>query len=418
MNTTTRWITALAMALGAVGPQPALAQAAARTHWVTTWMAAPQPLWGPEFILPLGMPERLDNRTLRQFARISVGGARLRLVISNEHGSEPLRVAAAGVAVAMTKGTIVPRTDRAARFAGQRSVTVPPGARALSDPIDLRLADRSRLAISVFVASATPAGFHFDARDTMLSVEGDAVHRPQWNAAAQAMTTRALVTAITVERHRPTAAVVALGDSITDGNGSTPSADRRWPDALAERLAARGIAVLNAGISGNRLLRDGMGQGGLARAARDVFAQREVRTLVVLLGTNDIGWPGGPFAPHEDPVAPQALIDGLRQLIAQARAQSVRIVGATLPPFEGALEGTPLEGHYSPAKEATRQAVNRWIRASREFDAIVDFDRLLRDPAHPSRLLPRYDSGDHLHPNDAGYRAMAALLDRSGALGL
>jgi lysophospholipase L1-like esterase len=409
---------ALVLALGAALLPPALAQAAPRMHWVTTWMAAPQPVWGPAFVLPTGTPQRFENLTLRQFARISVGGSRLRLVISNEHGNEPLQIAAAGIAVATPAGTIDPKSDRAVRFASQRAVTVPPGARAVSDPIDLRVADRTRLAISLFVPSAAPAGFHFDARDTMRSASGDAVHRALWDDTAPTIASRAFVAALAVERARPTAAVVALGDSITDGNGSTPSADRRWPDALAERLSQRGIAVLNAGISGNRLLRDGMGQGGLARAARDVFGQREASTVVVLLGTNDLGWPGSPFAPTEAPVSSQELIQGFRQLIAQARTHGVRIIGATLPPFEGALEGTPLEGHYSPAKEATRQAFNHWIRESREFDAIVDFDRLLQDPARPARLAAQYDSGDHLHPNDAGYEAMAALLDRSGVLGL
>jgi lysophospholipase L1-like esterase len=413
-----RWMAGVALASCAALLQPAAAQVHEPTRWVTTWMAAPQPVWGPDFILPIGAPARLENQTLRQHLRISVGGERLRLVISNEHGTEPLHVAAAGVAVSRSHRETDPATDRPVRFAGQRQTTVPPGARALSDPIDLRVADRTRLAVSLFLPSAALAGFHFDARDTMLVAHGDAVHRPRWDSGAGELSTRAFLAAVSVERKRATAAVVALGDSITDGNGSTPSADRRWPDALADRLAARGVAVLNAGISGNRLLRDGMGHSGLARAARDVFGQREVRTLVVLLGTNDIGWPGGPFAPNEPAATPQELIEGFRQLIAQARTQRVRIVGATLPPFEGALAGTPLEGHHSPEKDATRQALNRWIRESREFDAVVDFDRLLRDPARPSRLASRYDSGDHLHPNDAGYRAMAELLDRSGALGL
>jgi lysophospholipase L1-like esterase len=415
---TTRWIAAMALMMSAAVLPPAAAQVRDPGHWVTTWMAPPQPLWDSAFVLPIGIPDRFENRTLRQFVRISLGGARLRVVLSNEHGTEPLEVAAAGVAVATAERANDPETDRELRFAGQRAVTVAPGARAVSDPVELPVADRARLAVSVFLPSAAPAGFHFDARDTMLSIAGDAVHRARWDGPVQTMSTRAFVTAVAVERQQPAAALVALGDSITDGNGSTPSADRRWPDALADRLATRGVAVLNAGISGNRLLRDGMGQSGLARAARDVFSQSEVRTLVVLLGTNDIGWPGGPFASKEPPMTPAVLIAGFRQLIAQAKTQRVRIIGGTLPPFEGALKGTPLEGHYSPAKEATRQAVNRWIRESREFDAVADFDRLLRDPLRPSRLAARYDSGDHLHPNDAGYRAMAEMLDHPAALGL
>lgn len=415
---TARWIAAASLVLSTALFSPTPTRADQPTQWITSWMAAPQPAWGPDFVLPIGIPLHFKDQTLRQFVRISLGGERLRLVFSNEHGTQPLAIGSAGVAPVKSGWELDSKADREVRFAGQRSVTVPPGARVVSDPIELQVEDRARLAVSLLLPAAGLSGFHFDARDTTLLIGGDAVHQMQWDKTAQVLNTRAFLTAVTVERRRPAAAVVALGDSITDGNASTPSADRRWPDALAERLAARGIVVLNAGISGNRLLRDGMGQSGLARSARDVFGQREVRTLVVLLGTNDIGWPGGPFARKEPPVAPAELIDGFRQLIAHARTQQVRIVGATLPPFEGALAGTALEGHYSPEKDAARHVVNRWIRESGEFDAFVDFDQLLRDPARPSRLAPAYDSGDHLHPNDAGYRAMAELLDRSGVLGL
>jgi lysophospholipase L1-like esterase len=219
------------------------------------------------------------------------------------------------------------------------------------------------------------------------------------------------VTELRVESARAPATVVALGDSITDGNGSTPSQDQRWPDHLARRLAPHGVAVLNAGISGNRLLRDGMGESGLARFERDVLRHPGVRAVIVLLGTNDIGWPGGPFGPAEPAPTLQALSRGFEQLVAQAHARGVRVVGATVPPFEDALKGTPLEGHYSPQKELLRQQLNRWIRSAGAFDAVVDFDALLRDPAHPSRLRADFDSGDHLHPGDTGYRAMAEAID-------
>ena len=200
--------------------------------------------------------------------------------------------------------------------------------------------------------------------------------------------------------------IIALGDSITDGNGSTPDANRRWPDLLAQRLP--GVAVVNAGISGARLLGDKMGQNALARFGQDVLAHPGSKTVIVLLGINDIGWPGSPFAPGDPAVNADQLIAGYRQLIALARLHQVRIVGATLPPFEGALAGTPFAGHYSRDKDEVRQAVNHWLRTAGAFDAVVDFDAVLRDPAHPARLLPAYDSGDHLHPGDAGYQAMAA----------
>jgi lysophospholipase L1-like esterase len=174
--------------------------------------------------------------------------------------------------------------------------------------------------------------------------------------------------------------------------------------------------VLNAGISGGRLMKDGMGRAGLERAGRDAFAQPGVRAVIVLLGTNDIGWPGGPFAPQEPAMRAEDLIQGFRQLIAMARAHNVRIVAGTITPNERALEGTPLEGHHSPEKDKVRQAVNRWIRESGAFDAVVDFDALLRDPARPSRLKAAMDSGDHLHPGDAGYKAMAAAIDLEALL--
>ncbi|MGQ4582796.1 GDSL-type esterase/lipase family protein [Lysobacter sp. F60174L2] len=194
-------------------------------------------------------------------------------------------------------------------------------------------------------------------------------------------------------------------------------ADTRWPDFLAERLVDDDIAVLNAGISGGRLLRDKMGSNALARFERDVLAQPGIAAVIVLIGINDISWNAMVFAPHDDPVAATEVIAGYRQLIARARLHGVRIVGATLLPFGGALQDTPMAGYFSAEKEQVRQAVNRWIRDSGEFDAVVDFDAVMRDPARPSRLLPAYDSGDHLHPGDAGNQAMAEAIDIDALLG-
>ena len=212
-------------------------------------------------------------------------------------------------------------------------------------------------------------------------------------------------------------AVVVIGNSITDGNGATVDADTRWPDFLAKRLAPRRIALLNGGISGGRLLRDKMGVNVAARLGRDVFAQPKVKAAIVLIGINDISWPGTGFAPNRKRPTAEEMIAGYRQLIALAHADNVRLIGATLPPFEGALSGTPLANYYNSEKDSLRQKINSWIRESGAFDAVVDFDAVLRDPANPARLKPGFDSGDHLHPGDTGNRAMADAVDLDALLG-
>lgn len=372
--------------------------------WATTWFAPAQPAWGSDFVLPLGMPRLLHDVTLRQNLRVSVPGPRLRLVVSNEYGQTPLRVGSTHVGPEASPGGAF------ATFQGTREVVVAPGAKAVSDPIALPVTAGARLTVDLHLPQRTQlAGFHWDARDEAWLLPGDATGQPA-PPGGQKLATRAFLSAVLVESAREPVAIVALGDSITDGNGAAPGADHRWPDWLARRLAPHGVAVLNAGISGNRLLRPGMGAGALARLERDVLQHRGVRAVVVMLGTNDIGWPGAAFAPHEALPDASEITNGLRQLVEQAHLRRVRVIGATLPPFEGALQGTPLEGHYSPAKESLRQAVNTWIRQAGAFDAVADFDRLLRDEMRPTRLRPEFDSGDHLHPNDAGYRAMAEAI--------
>lgn len=401
---------------------PALAHAAGSTatppseppvprQWQTTWMAAVQPVWDERFMLPLGMPRTLQDVTLRQVVGTSLGGTRLRLVASNEHGTTPLEVG---------RMTVRPEGGGPAltlRFQGAVEAVVPPGARLESDPLVLATRPGDRLEVDLYLPGPTAlAGFHWDARERSLLLPGAANGQPA-PAAAQATDTRAFITEVRVEARRTPSTVVALGDSITDGNGASSGRDQRWPDHLARRLAPQGVAVLNAGISGNRLQHDGMGQRALARFERDVLRHPGVRAVIVLLGTNDIGWPGGPFAPTEPLPTVPALAHSFRKLVAQAHHHGVRVMAATLPPFEDALKGSPLEGHYSPEKEALRQALNRWIREGGAFDAVADMDAVLRDPARPTRLRPGFDSGDHLHPSDAGYRAMAEAIDLRALLG-
>jgi lysophospholipase L1-like esterase len=380
-------------------------------HWQPTWISSPQPAWGEGSVLPPGMPTSLRDVTLRQPLRSALGGERVRLVVSNQYGAVPLKVGALAVRV--------PATGLAAavRFEGHDGITVAPGARVTSDAVALPVRAGDRIETELYLPeTAAVAGFHWDAQETTLVLPGNAIGRHDV-APTQAFTARAFVAELLVATPRPPRTVVAIGDSITDGNGSTIGRDQRWPDQLARRLAPQGVAVVNAGIAGNRLLRDGWGDSTLARFERDVLMQPGVRAVVVLLGTNDIGFPGSPFAPDEAPAALEALTGAFRQLVEQAHARDVRVIAGTVPPFEHALENTPLQGHYSPRKEALRQSLNAWIRGAGAFDAVVDFDAVLRDPSHPSRLDPLLDSGDHLHPGDAGYRRMADAIDLKALLG-
>ncbi len=371
--------------------------------WVTSWYASPQPVWGSDFLLPTNVPAFLNDQTVDESVRLSAGGNRLRLVFSNRYGRTPIVLGRVRVAGATTARNVT--------FGGQRSATVAAGGRVTSDPVAMPVRSLSQLSVrSYFPQRTAVASFHWGGQQTMRLASGDWTGRAKFVPEMQAQG-RLFLSGVLVEAMGEARSVVVLGDSITDGNGSTPDRNRRWPDFLAERLAPRGIAVANAGISGARLLRDGMGVKAVDRVEHDVLSQPGVTDLIVLLGTNDIGWPGSPFALAERPVSLDQLTAGYSQLIALARARGVRVVGATLPPFEGALEGTPFEGHYSPAKEQLRQQVNAWIRTQGAFDSVIDFDALLRDPARPRRLKAAYDSGDHLHPGDAGYRAMADAVD-------
>lgn len=395
---------ALAAALTLAAPSHAAGRSGG---WTTSWYASPQATWGADFPLPTAVPATLERQTIRETARLSVGGARVRVVLSNRYGEQPIVIGEARVSDAAGPA-------RELTFGGKRAATIPAGAPLISDPVDMRVGALEKLAVSVYLPQATPLRtFHWGAQQTGHIVDGNAAGADTLKD-ARAMQGRALLSAILVDAPGGKGAVVALGDSITDGNGSTPDRDRRWPDYLAGRLGAGGVAVINAGISGARLLGDRMGVNAAARFEQDVLSQPGVGTVVILLGINDIGWPQSTFAPDEPPMRAERMIAVYRQLIAQARVSGVRIVGATLLPFEGALHGTPFDGYYTPAKDAVRREVNQWIRDGGEFDAVVDFDARLRDPARPARMLPRYDSGDHLHPGDAGYEAMAKELEATG----
>jgi lysophospholipase L1-like esterase len=389
----------------------ASASGAPPENWVGTWAASAQP----------NSQTVLTDQTVRNVVRTSAGGRAVSIRVTNAFGGKPappgeaygdaytLHLGKVSVAIAQPGSAAVRGQSLPVTFDGERSIDVPPGGEAWSDPVPLRLAPQADLAVSLYVAGTSPnATFHSDTHQTSYLSAGDHADDP----AATAFTTPTqhwfFLDAIAVRAARGIGAVATLGDSITDGFGSTLDANRRWPDFLARRLARRGgpvQGVLNEGIDGNEILRDfdccGGNPNAQSRLDRDVLAQDGVRDLILLQGINDIGHHG------TEVTAPQ-IIQGMKHLIARAHRKGLRIIGGTLTPFEA----TPIAGFYDPAKEPTRQAVNAFVRSPRSgFDGFVDFDRAIRDPDHPLRLLPAYDSGDHLHPSDAGYRAMAAAVD-------
>ena len=423
-----RWLGLAGGALGAtLGGRSALARQATPVasplpvvpdapgeRWVATWSTAPHPPFPGAEEVPDLPNQRLEfaDQTLRQIVRASIGGRRVRLRLSNALGEAPLVVGAARLALRETDERIVPGSDRGLTFSGLPAIAVPPGAVALSDPVDLAVAPLAEVAISLYLPAPTVgATAHGLALQTGFLSPGDATGEvaPPVAATAEAWY---FLAGLDVAATGPTSVVVALGDSITDGFGATPGGYGRWTDVLAERLAADPTvgptAVANQGIGGNRILADGAGDfafagiSALARFERDVLGQPGVSHLVVLEGINDIGMAamGGPA----DAVAAETLIAGLRQLAERAREHGVVILGGTLTPFEGAL-------YFTPEGEAIRQAVNAWIRDGGAFDGVVDFDAAVRDPARPARLRPAYDPGDHLHLNDAGYRVMGEAVD-------
>lgn len=378
--------------------------------WVGTWATAPQPF------MP-GSLETYRNETLRLIVHVSEGGPQVRVRISNVYGDKPLAIGAAHVARRSMGAGIAPMSDRPLRFHGQPMATVPAHGMLISDPVDLDVPALSDLAISLYLPNPTDATTsHLLALQTSYVATGDTTATAQFPIAKTIDTWPFLTGVDVVAPTKP--AIVVIGSSTTDGDGSTQDANARWPDVLAARLG-RDAGVLNLGIIGNRLLNDspsatsfgrGLGESVLARYERDGLGQSGVKFIVVVIGVNDIVFPGT-FTPATEAVTRQNIIDGYRQLIERAHARGIRIFITTIPPFENArYSGNKTLVVYTPEKEAVRQQVNDWIRGSHEFDALIDFDAVLRDPQHPTRLLPQFDSGDHLHCNDAGYAATAMAV--------
>ena len=375
--------------------------------WISSWTASPQ---APRGIVPASF----TNRTVRQFVHLSIGGNRVRIRLSNELGTRPVLIGAASVAIAGKGVEIIAGSLRALTFGGARSIVIPPGAPALSDPIELVVAPLSDLAVSLYLPAQTELGtVHQTGLATAyVSGTGDFTSSAVFQSEDKFLN-RFFLTGIMVEAAAPARAIAIFGDSISDGTRSTVDANARWPDVLARRLneAGMAVAVLNQGISGNRVLSDGAGPSGLARFERDVLSEPGVTHVVVFEGINDIGWPGTAIEPIGTVRSAQEIIAGYRQLIERAHVRALKVIGAPLTPFENALAGTPNQGYFTSDKEAKRLAVNHWIRTGGAFDAVIDFESILADPAHPAALAAAFDSGDHLHPNDAGYKAMGASID-------
>jgi len=360
-----------------------------------------------------------ENQTIRMVIRPTVGGERVRIRLSNAFGTSALKIGSAHIALSSQEAKVIPETDRPLTFAGKPSISIPPGAPALSDAVDLKVSRFTEIAVSIFLPEKTASStVHFwGQHKTYISGTGDFSGKTEMPNGTTSASWYWLAD-VELWASDQTRATVTLGDSITDGVGATQGDYTDWPDLLANRLAAEqgdSIAVLNAGIGGNRILHDGAGVNALARFDRDVLAQPGVVNLIVLEGINDIGWPHmrpklpDGTAPKEMPfvhevVSAQELIIGLQQVIERAHEHGIRVFGATLTPYEGA-------DYYSEDGEATRQAVNQWIRTSGAFDAVFDFDAAVRDPNHPSQFREGYHSGDHLHPSATGYKAMANAVD-------
>ncbi len=341
--------------------------------------------------------------------RASIGGEQARIRLSSAFGAPTVVIGAATVAQRQSGADIVPGSSRPLRFGGETSLVLHPGVVVYSDPVDFEVEPLGEMVVSLYLSgeAGNPTTHPLGLRDTYLSPPGDFTDSTSF---APVDTTRSYywLAGVDVAAPEDAFAIVAIGNSITDGAVSTPNEDRDWPSRLAQRLAAdsrtRNIGVVNVGISGNRVLSDAAGVSVLARLDRDAFSYSGAEWLVFMEGINDIGaLARGATNPV---VTADRLIWAYQQVIDRAHAQGMKVAGATLTPYEGA-------GYFSEEGEAIRSRVNEWIRTSGAFDAVIDFDAATRDPASPRRFLPAYDPGDHLHPNDAGYQRMADEVDIS-----
>src|ERR1700677_2800805 len=405
------------LALAAAAPTGA-GRSAGTEPWITTWAATPAPRWGEELPAPFNVPETLEGQTVRQIARIRVGGDQGRIVLSNEFAARPVTIGKTPVALSAGGDKVDPETIKPVTFGGQTSAVIPRGAPLVSDPVDLAVKPLSSVAVSFYLPKKTGvASVHWDgAQTTYISATGDktkdAGFTPDSTDKSRLFLSRILTTA------KPdSSAIVFFGDSITDGACSTVDTNNRWPDHIAERLQAEAhpdVPVVIESYSQQRVLTNGMGTNALSRFDMSVLSHPRVSTVVMMMGITDLGWPGKDSQTPSDPEpTAEDVIAGYKQIIERAHDHGLRFVGVTLTPFVDTFKGTPSFGYYTPEKEQIREAVNDWIRANKTADGLIDFDKVLEDPKNPKHINPAYNCGDNLHPNDAGYQAMAKAVDLS-----
>jgi lysophospholipase L1-like esterase len=378
------------------------AVAAPPDHWVGTWATSPVALSNTEG------KYGAEDTTFREIVHISLGGNSARVILSNEFGLDSLTINAASIALHATGSSIDPASARPLTFNGHASVTIPPGSLAVTDPVSLKLPPFANVAVSFSLPAQKiiQVTHHSFANQTSYTAPGNAVSAAALDNPAT-ISNWPFLKGVDVLASGNSASIVAFGDSITDGAHSTKDTNQRWPDILAARLQAdkktRDLGVLNEGIGGNRVLHDNTGPNALARFDRDVLAQAGVKYLVFLESINDIGHAQDPVNPY-DVVSADDLIAGLTQLATRAHTHGIKVYGATLTPYVGAK-------YSSPAGEEMRQAINKWIRTTNILDGFIDFDKATQDPAKPEVFSATADSGDHLHPSDAGYKAMGDTID-------
>ena len=372
-------------------------------HWVGTWSASPMPIAAKE-----NPKQAVEDSTYRNIIHVSLGGDTIRIQLTNEFGETSLTIDEAHAALSAGKGVTQPATDHRLTFGGRASVTIPAGSFVLSDPVPLHVTPLSDLVVSTYIARQhlSVQTCHDLAASTNYIFKGNHTTDPFGNNAAP-YESWCFLKGVEVLARGKAAAIVALGDSITDGAESTDNANHRWTDDLAVKLHQKphtsAIAVLNQGIDGNQIFRDESGQSALGRFDRDVLAQSGVKYLIFLEGTNDIGRSFKLKKPEEQ-VPAEDLIFAASQIVSRAHEHGIKVIAATLLPFKGAK-------YYSLRGDEIRAAYNKWVRTGGVVDGVIDFEKAIRDPEHPDTFLPAYDSGDHLHPNDAGYKAMADSID-------